>query len=129
MNDLLSFWKEFDDADDQNTLINNYISTEGITIEGALEKLMINSLDITERMIKVFADKDENVRQTITKFVHGYVTWHLTDKRYRMVEFYDLVKNLEAGQKFKQYFESAPSIAPEQWAIPAAPPLETNIMG
>lgn len=59
---------------------------------------------------------------TLTKFMHGYVTWHLCDRRYRVNEFYEQVdRGDEIGRKFCRYFERANEVGridSSEWAFP-----------
>ena len=98
------------------------MATDGCTVEAALHKLTAKVLDLTKRMMAIFADKDPLVPETIVKFVHGYVTWQLSDERYRMVELFEKAKSMdsEVGRKFCTYFEGAREaggVDPALWAI------------
>ena len=78
-------------------------------------------------MMQVFADKDEEVRDTVMKFMHGYVTWHLCDPRYKMAKLCELAGDDETGRKFRQYFEDATKVGcvdPALWALRADPVAE-----
>jgi trichodiene synthase len=103
VNDLISFYKEFDDPRDQTSLINNYAHVEIMT---------------------VFADKDPRLVNTLTRFMHGYVTWHLCDDRYRISEIYKQVDGgSEVDCKFRHYYEEANKVGrveASEWAVPIA---------
>jgi trichodiene synthase len=124
VNDLISFYKEFDDPRDQTSLINNYAYVEGLTTDEALEKLTANTLRVSEQIMAVFADKDPRLVNTLTRFMHGYVTWHLCDDRYRISEIYKQVDGgSEVDCKFRRYYEEANKVGrveASEWAVPIA---------
>lgn len=97
VNDLMSFYKEFDDPRDQTSLVKNYVATYGISLGEAMEKLIEDTLLSTKQMMAVFADKDPQIKETITRFMHGYVTWHLCDDRYRLVEVYSRANTMDTA--------------------------------
>ncbi|PTB41177.1 hypothetical protein M441DRAFT_458798, partial [Trichoderma asperellum CBS 433.97] len=59
---------------------------------------------------------------TITKFIHGYITRHLCDRRYRMARVYGVSRADNAvSVTFSQYFEGGykiGSIDPAEWTEP-----------
>jgi trichodiene synthase len=123
VNDLLSFYKEYDDPRDQTSLIMNYCKTYNLTVDEGLEKLTQDTLHSCEQMMAVFSDKDPQLMETIESFMHGYVTWHLCDKRYRLPEIYaEVTGDSEVEVKFRKYCEQAyavGSIEPTEWAYPS----------
>lgn len=130
VNDLISFYKEFDDDRDQTSLVRNYCHVDGLTINEGLERLTCNTLRVTEQIMSVFADKDPAVSGTLTKFMHGYVTWHLCDARYRISEIDSRVGDGEAGSRFRRYFQAANRVGkvdPATWAIPQSAPSESTV--
>ncbi len=112
VNDLLSFYKEYDDPRDQTSLVKNYVTTYGITLGEALEKLIEDTLLSSKQMMAVFADKDPQLKETITRFMHGYVTWHLCDNRYRLKEIYLRAKTMdtEDARAFTRFREQAAKV-------------------
>lgn len=112
VNDLLSFYKEFDEPRDQTSLVNNYAASFGISLEEALEKLIQETLLSSKQMMAVFVDKDPQLKETITLFMHGYVTWHLCDARYRMSEVYHKAKTMEGedARTFTRFREQAAEV-------------------
>lgn len=101
--------------------MNNYCHVEGLTLDQSLEKLTQNTLAVSERLMSVFADKDPRFVETLTRYMHGYVTWHLCDARYRMNEVYEQVGDDEVGLKFRRYYEDACKVGrvdPDKWAKP-----------
>ncbi|KAH8198200.1 hypothetical protein TruAng_007627 [Truncatella angustata] len=121
-NDLISFYKEFDDPRDQTSLINNYCHVGGLTLQEGLEKLTHNTLRVSKQIKSVFADKDEGVANAMSKFMHGYVTWHLCDKRYRVNEIHEGLRD-DGGvtTKFCRYYEEAQRVGgidPAEWTGP-----------
>lgn len=124
VNDLLSFYKEFDDPRDQTSLIKNYVVSEGITLTKAMEKLTQDTLQSSEQMMIVFSDKDSKIMDTIECFMHGYVTWHLCDNRYRLKEIYESTNDIvsEDATRFRTYYEQAAragAIESQEWAYPS----------
>jgi trichodiene synthase len=125
----MSFYKEFDDPHDQISLVNNYCHVEGLTLDQSLEKLTSNTLSVTEQIMSVFADKDPRLVDTLTRFMHGYITWHLCDKRYRISEIYERTQDDEAGRKFRHYFDEAcktGKVDPAEWTVPTVTSLITQ---
>lgn len=112
VNDLLSFYKEYDDPRDQTSLVKNYVTTYGITLGEALEKLIEDTLLSSKQMVAVFTDKDPQLKETITRFMHGYVTWHLCDNRYRLNEIYLQAKTMdtEDARTFTRFREQAAKV-------------------
>ena len=122
VNDLMSFYKEFDDPRDQTSLVNNYCQVEGIGLDKALDKLTRDTIHCCEQMLAVFEGKDPKVVATLEAFVQGYVTWHLCDKRYRLNEIYEHSDDSPAGVKFRQYCEEARRVGQidaGKWAVPS----------
>ncbi|KAF7370120.1 Trichodiene synthase [Mycena sanguinolenta] len=123
VNDLISYYKEFDNPRDQTSLVNNYCHVSDLSLSEGLEKLTANTLRITEQIVAVFADKDPAVTQTLTKFMHGYITWHLCDKRYRMSEMLEHAREDDpVGARFRQYFAAANEVGcidPAEWTEPS----------
>lgn len=120
VNDLISFYKEFDDPRDQTSLVNDYCYVEGLTITEALEKLTSNTLRVSKQIIAVFEDKDPSLAETSLRFMHGYITWHLCDNRYRINEIYEQTGADEVGRKLSCYYEEANKVGwvdPKDWAI------------
>ncbi|KAI1261748.1 Trichodiene synthase [Xylariaceae sp. FL1019] len=147
-NDLVSYYKERDDPKDTTTLVNNYSRVGGLTDEESLEKLTKNTLRVSSEIVDVFPtssssdmedqtgavvkeggsidekeEKDPRVGETLTRFMHGYVTWHLCDPRYRIDEIYEQIKGCddETSRKFCRYFEQANKVGrvnPAKWASP-----------
>lgn len=123
VNDLMSFYKEFDDPRDQTSLVKNYVVSEGITLNQALEKLTQDTLQSSEQMMVVFSQKDPKIMDTIECFMHGYITWHLCDNRYRLKEIYDRTKDIqtEDAMRFRKFYEQAfkvGAIEATEWAYP-----------
>ncbi|KAI1322618.1 trichodiene synthase [Xylariaceae sp. FL0255] len=137
-NDLVSYYKERDDPkDDATSLVNNYCQVGSLTTEQSLEKLTNNTLRVSGEIVNVFStastehdqasggakDKDPLVGEILTRFMHGYITWHLCDPRYRIDEIYEQIQgcNDETSRKFCRYFEQANKVGrvdPARWANP-----------
>ena len=121
MNDLVSFYKEFDDMHDQATLVNNYCRVEGISPNQALDKVTRDVVHCCERLA-VFEGKDANVKATVDAFVQGYMTFSICDDRYRMNEVYERCGDGPVAIKFRRYYEDAMRVGkvdPEEWAVPS----------
>ena len=122
VNDLMSFYKEFDDPRDQTSLVNNYVRCDRITLDQALDKLTRDTIVCSAQLIAVFKDKDLKVIDTLSSFCQGYVTWHLSDPRYRLKELYGRAGNSPAGLKFREYQQASSTVAvldPGEWAYPS----------
>lgn len=110
VNDTISYYKEFDEPRDQAGLVNNYCAVGGLTHAEGMEKLTNNVLRVSEQIKAVFKDKDPRIAETISKFMHGHLTWHLCDKRYRMNEVFDLAGDDEVGTRFRRYYQEAQGV-------------------
>ncbi|KAL0764982.1 hypothetical protein CaCOL14_012241 [Colletotrichum acutatum] len=123
VNDLLSFYKEFDEPRDQTSLVNNYAKCDRITLAEALNKLTRDTIRCSEQIVEVFADKDPSIADTLQTFCQGYVTWHLSDPRYRLRE---LVTSAAGGdsataKEFRRYQAAGDlvgAVDPKEWAYP-----------
>ena len=132
INDLISFYKEFDDPRDQIGLVKNNCHVEGISLEQSLEKLTRDTIHCCEHIVGVFEGKDPAVVATLEAWVQGYMTWHLCDKRYRMNEVYEHSDNSPVGVKFRRYYEEARrvgSIDQGEWAEPSVSVLVEQANG
>ncbi|KAM0251633.1 hypothetical protein ACHAQJ_008093 [Trichoderma viride] len=125
-NDLFSFYKEYFTERDQTSLVNNYVECEGITIDQALSKLCKDIIRSSEEIIQVFHDKDPKMYEILTRFIQGYITWHLCDDRYRLVEVYESAGDDSIAQRFKKYVESARRVGfidPARYCVPSVADL------
>lgn len=124
INDLLSFFKEWDEPRGQISLVKNYATCDRSTMVEALEKLAKDCISTAEQIVEVYADKDESVRDALMKFCHGYITWHLSDPRYRLGDLTAKVsgsKNTTA-KEFCRYQQSGARIGgvnSQEWAYPS----------
>ena len=121
VNDLMSFYKEFDEPRDQTSLVNNYARCDGISLDEALNKLTRDCIVDSEQIIAVFKDKNPKLADTLFSFCQGYVTWHLCDPRYRLKELREDAGDSPAGVKFRRYQQSAANVGavdPKEWAFP-----------
>ncbi|KAF2140917.1 uncharacterized protein K452DRAFT_272633 [Aplosporella prunicola CBS 121167] len=119
VNDLFSFYKEFD-LDEAN-LVSNWCTVDGISIEHALDRLTDDTIQACVRILDIFKEKDPKVLATVRAFIHGYVTWHFCELRYRLREIYDNAGNGPVGAKFRQYFEKALDVGwvnLNEWVLP-----------
>lgn len=126
VNDMISFYKEFDDERDQTSLVNNYCHTEGINLDQALEKLTQNTIHNSVQLMVVFEGRDPKIEASIKAFVQGYVTWHMCDRRYRMNEVYESCGDGPIAGKFRRYYEKARKVGEvqlEEWRTPSVTTL------
>ena len=107
VNDIFSFYKEFDAPDDQTVLVMNICAVEGISITEALDKLTEYTIRGCQQLFTTFEEKDSQVNATVKAFTMGYITWHLCDGRYRMREIYDRLGDGPIDEKFRVYYEYA----------------------
>lgn len=127
VNDLLSFYKEFDEPRDQTSLVNNYAQCNGIALEEALEIVTNDTIVDSEQLLGVFHNKDPKILHTLRTFLQGYVTWHLCDPRYRLQELLSLADEpSRVSTKLCNYLQSAKkvgSVDPKAWAYPSVASL------
>ncbi|KAL2202444.1 trichodiene synthase [Sarocladium strictum] len=124
VNDLLSFYKEFDESRDQTCLVNNYAVCDESTLEEALDKLMRETIDSSRKAIVVFQDKDPRLFDILKSFMHGYITWHLSDPRYRLSELQ--TGQTADGAKMRAYLDAGLRVGrvdPSKWAYPSVAEL------
>nr|UWK20173.1 trichodiene synthase [Trichoderma rhododendri] len=125
-NDLFSFYKEYFSERDQTSLVNKYAECDGITLDQALDKLCADTIRASEEIMLVWKNKDPKMYEILTRFLQGYITWHLCDDRYRLVEVYEAAGDDATAQKFKKYVESARhvgAIDPARYAVPSVTEL------
>ena len=127
VNDLISFYKEFDDSRDQVSLVTNYCQVEGITLREAFGRLTADTIHCVERLRAIFdgvgggeGGKTPAVKVSIDAMVQGYVTFHFCDQRYRMRELYERSDDETLhGTRFRHYYEAATRVGLidlEEWA-------------
>ena len=131
VNDLLSFYKEFDGLRDQTSLVNNYCHVGCLTVYDGLEKLTHKTLRVSKQIMSVFEDKNPRVRTNMTQFMHGYITWHLSNHRYRLNEIYERASGTdEMSRKFRSYYEDANKVGQidqAEWVVESiVPPASEN---
>ena len=122
INDVMSFYKEFDDLQDQTSLVVNYSQVESISLEQALDRVTQDTIQGCEQLAAVFKGRDPNVAATLEAWVQGYFTWHFCDPRYRMKEVYERSGDSLAGAKFRHYYEEAMRVGGidlSEWAVPS----------
>lgn len=108
VNDLLSFFKEFGDSREQVNLVRNWAYVEDMRLENAFQRLADETVRSGERLVSMVKDFDAGVRETVLGFVHGYVSWHFCDQRYRMAEVSHLASCLDSVEatRFREYYET-----------------------
>ncbi|KAI0168707.1 trichodiene synthase [Pestalotiopsis sp. NC0098] len=109
-NDLISFYKEFDNPRDEINLVSNLARCNQVDWEVAFKQLTDDTILYCKQLVDVFQGKDPKIEATIRAFVHGYVTWHLCDPRFRMHEVYAQLGQDENATKFRRFYERATSI-------------------
>jgi trichodiene synthase len=124
VNDLVSFYKEFDNPRDQVSLVTNYCQVEGMTLQQAFDRLTDDAIHSIEQLKVIFdGGKTPAVVDSIHAFVQGHVTWHFCDERYRMREIYERSCETPYGTKFRHYYEAALKVGyidVRKWAGPTA---------
>lgn len=130
VNDLVSFYKEFEHED--MILAKNCARTYDISIPEALQKLIHETLESVDRITCVFGEKSAKASKPIHTFMHGYVTWHLCNQRYRMKEMVELLNEGELSERFRKFYEQTQNVGQlplEQWATPSIEELiEENVL-
>ena len=125
VNDLFSFYKEFDNPRDQINLVTNKCLAEGITIAEAFDQLTDDTIQAVERLQSVFITKHSpRVVEIMHAFVEGYTTWHFCDARFRMGEVYDVVGGTPNGDAFRDYFDIAMQVGSfdvTEWSLAPSP--------
>ncbi|KAL2672951.1 hypothetical protein Neosp_013669 [[Neocosmospora] mangrovei] len=134
INDLMSFYKEYGNPRDEVNLVSNWCTTEGLSISESFERLTNETCRGSKRVMDVLDglnDKDPKISETIHAFIHGYVTWHFCDERFRFKEAYERCGDSPEELKFRQYYEKAMAIGTidfKEWAV-WPPANETENMG
>ncbi|KAI0534901.1 trichodiene synthase [Xylaria digitata] len=133
VNDLMSFYKETRNPRDGVNLVTNYCRVDGVTLEGALDRVIDDSILACDGLLTLFnrgcEGHNAQVNTTVRDFVHGYVTWHLCDPRYEFHDLYERVtaigissgKDKDLIAKFCQYYEHATEVGgidPKEWVVP-----------
>lgn len=127
VNDLISFYKEFEQ--EEMILVKNYSRTYGLSIPDALDKLVQEAIDSADRLMDVFTKKNPSVFKAIRAFMHGYITWHLCNQRYRTKEVIDRLDDSETSDRFRAYYGHAQNtgqIPMTEWATPSIEDLINN---
>jgi trichodiene synthase len=117
MNDLLSYYKEFDQ--DEANLVSNWCVTDGIDKVQALQRLTDQTIRACNKILEIFAERDAGIRDVIRRFIHGFVTSHICSKRYRLSELYDTATGPDADA-FRAYYEqsiNAAMVEQSEWTI------------
>ncbi|KAH9990462.1 Trichodiene synthase [Xylariaceae sp. FL0662B] len=121
VNDLISFYKEFGNPRDQVSLVQNFVHVEGISLEQAFERVADDAIRSCERLLSLSNGMDPKIKSTVDAFVHGYVTWHFCDRRFRMGEIYENSSGSTGASRFRRYYEEAMEagdVGFDAWAIP-----------
>ena len=128
VNNLLPFYKEFDERRGQTSLVKNYAQCNQITLEETLEKVTNNRHDprlgaARQRLSR----QGPRILRPIRTFLQGYLTWHLCDPWYRLQELHLLTKHSAVvPTKLHNYLQSAKevgSVDPRTWEYPSVASL------
>lgn len=125
VNDVMSFYKEFDCLDDQAILVRNYVRCgPEASMEEGLNRVANDVISRTEILRRVFCDNKDiepHVTATVEAFCQGYITWHLTEPRYRLRELGDPAGDSTTARRFREYLDAGAQAAvdAEQWAYPS----------
>lgn len=131
-NDLFSFYKEWDEPRDAINLVNSVANVEGIELEAAFERLIVDTIHSSERLLAVFKDSGSaEIKEIINAFVQGYCTWHFCDTRFRMEEVFKKAESVPYGEQFRRYYQHAMSIGSpriEDWAPSGATFIKRSVV-
>lgn len=125
VNDIMSFYKEFDCADDQAILVRNYVRCgPEASVEEGLDRVATDAITRSEVLGRVFCankDIDPHVAATVEAFCQGYITWHLSEPRYRLRELGERAGDSAAARKFREHLDAGAHAAvdSEYWAYPS----------
>lgn len=108
VNDLISYFKEFGNTRDQVNLVRNWAHVEDMRIDDAFQRLADETIRSGEQLLIIVKDLDPGFKETVQGFLHGYVTWHFCDQRFRMADVYLLANGLDSTEatRFCEYYEA-----------------------
>lgn len=108
VNDLISYFKEFGNTRDQVNLVRNWAHVEDMRIDDAFQRLADETIRSGERLLSIVKGLDPGFKETVQGFLHGYVTWHFCDQRFRMADVYLLASGLDSTEatRFCEYYEA-----------------------
>ncbi|KAJ5727376.1 hypothetical protein N7493_005196 [Penicillium malachiteum] len=84
VNDIMSSYKEAFEQEDCN-FVDNSAKTLGVTRIQALRKLCADTLELAGRL-HCLSSTNPGLGETIESFIHGYIMYHLCQRRYRLEE-------------------------------------------
>jgi len=123
INDLMSFYKEYGNPRDEVNLVSNWCVTDGLTMPESFDRLLEETCRGSKRVLDILNGKDgrdPKVSETILAFIHGYVTWHFCDERFRFKEAYERCGNSPEELRFRKYYEKAIAVGTidfKEWAV------------
>jgi hypothetical protein len=85
VNDILSFYKEEQKVGERQNFVHTYAKSANVTILCALEVILERSSKAFQT-IQAILDCDEILKKAAVKFLHGYLAFHLGQRRYRLME-------------------------------------------
>nr|APP91792.1 terpene synthase-like protein [Marchantia polymorpha] len=89
-NDVLSFYKEYEEEYVGANYICTVAKAENITLFEALDRLMNQIVEIRKNVMAI-AERTNSleVKRTVAQFFQGYIAWHFSwEKRYRLGEVF-----------------------------------------
>jgi trichodiene synthase len=131
INDLMSFYEEYDNPRDEVNRISIWCTTENLTISESFERLTEATCRGSKRVLNLLSEsdgKDPRLSETIRAFIHGYVTWHFCDQKFRFQEVYEQCGDSPEELKFRTYYERAMAVRIidfKEWAVG----LQSMILG
>ncbi|THW17596.1 hypothetical protein D6C89_07212 [Aureobasidium pullulans] len=131
VNDLLSFYKESSDSSDQANFVTNYAHCTGCSVEDSLSRLTDSVITSGNALRTTLADKDGRIKEVVEGFMQGFVTWHLTDPRYRIQELVQQTQNsrLSGQEKLTTFWKAAMEVGDVDHKLWAFPPLQEMMHG
>nr|AHX39405.1 hypothetical protein wt6.28c [Streptomyces sp. WT6] len=90
INDLFSFYKETKEGEEDESIVGNICTAEGVSVEQALRKVSEDSVRACQTLDQVLRDSGSGtIADTVSSFIQGYIRWHLCEERYRMEDLAD----------------------------------------
>ncbi|TIA29602.1 hypothetical protein D6C78_10125 [Aureobasidium pullulans] len=124
VNDLLSFYKESFDVDEQANLIVNFAYCTGVSTQDSFSRLTTSIAASGKALTTILMNKAPKMQGVVTAFMQGYVTWHLTNPRYRIGELVEQVDKLrlDGNEQLCKVWKAAMDVGdvdPKLWATPS----------
>lgn len=104
VNDLLSFYKEEHKAGDCPGFIQSHAKVHGLTSLQSLQQLRIETMKEV-RKVRSILSNDAVLAEQITRFIYGYIFYHLCSGRYKLDEL-----NIPAAVQARRQFHEMPTV-------------------